>query len=219
MPWWKRLSSPFVSWVVESRTGALGVPLEVIYCNGRYQLDTERVNYSFGELHTAFADTFAKLEVYARQPERVLVLGLGVGSIPHLLQKVQPPPHIIGVELDAEVLALGHTYFGLDGYPQLQIRHQDAAAYVIGCTETFDLVCVDVFLDDRVPAHLHTLPMLKALYAAIAPGRLLIWNRLVHDAQTAADTAAFQQLFAVVFPGHRVHRVADNHMYWFVKPK
>ncbi|MBX3103114.1 MAG: fused MFS/spermidine synthase [Bacteroidetes bacterium] len=213
LPLWKRLTSYLVSWVVETRPSQLNPDLEVVYCSGRYQLHAGEVNYSFGELHTAFADTFKELEVLRRQPARVLVLGLGAGSIPYLLKSQHPAPVVTGVELDPAVVELGKRYFGLDGYPHLHIDIADAAAYILQTDKQWDLICLDVFVEDQVPRSLDHMAVMEALRRALAPGGLLIWNRLVHNAATADRTRQFQQLFTLVFPQFTVHRVLSNYMF------
>lgn len=215
---WRWLASHFVSYIEERGHSSVSPVLEVVYTSGRYVLHSDRANYSFGELHRAFADVLAEVDIAARKPQNVLILGLGAGSIVHILQQHGLQPQIDGVELDPEVIRLGSKYFGLDKQPNLKVIMADAADHIQQQTTQYDLVCVDVFVDDEVPATLDTLPVLQALQRALAPGGLLIWNRVVTTEQNRDRTQHFLQMAELVFPGHRLHRVLTNYMLLYEQP-
>src|SRR5919199_876209 len=55
-----------------------------------------------------------------RPPRDALLLGLGGGTIAHLLSGTFGPLPIVGVDDDPDVVALGRAHFGLD-LPNLEI--------------------------------------------------------------------------------------------------
>src|SRR5579884_2473339 len=59
-------------------------------------------------------------------PRRALLLGLGGGTIAHLLARRCPEVEMVGVDADETVLALALQEFALDALPHLHIEVADA---------------------------------------------------------------------------------------------
>lgn len=79
------------------------------------------------------------------QRRRVLVVGLGGGSAARLVRALAPRARIVGVEIDAEVVALARRWFGL-GELGIEVVQADAADYLARCRRRFDAVLEDVFV-------------------------------------------------------------------------
>lgn len=208
-----RIASYFRAKVVERRPTAKNPALEVALRNGKYVLDSARVNYSFGGLHAAFADVFQELEVRRRAPQTALVLGLGAGSIPALVSAYPQPPRTTGVEWDPEVVALGEQFFGLGGHAFLETVVAEAAAFMRENERQYDLICVDLFQDALVPPEAETPAFLRALDAALAENGLLIFNRIAIDAATREATTQFGEKFLAVFPNMFVYKTLVNEFF------
>src|SRR5688572_11039235 len=129
-----------------------GAPVRVVVHRGRKRLDGATVNHSFGTLHTILGEALQLAGIAARPVRSVLALGLGAGSLVHLLRRdhrIDAP--IVGVEVDGEVLRLARAHFRLDAWLALDVVHADATAFVAANRRTFDLVVVDLFVDAVVP--------------------------------------------------------------------
>src|SRR5262245_15341049 len=63
-------------------------------------------------------------------PRRALLLGLGGGTIAHLLARRCPEAEMVGVDADESVLALALQEFGLQTLTRLDIAVADAFAWV-----------------------------------------------------------------------------------------
>jgi spermidine synthase len=111
----------------------------------------------------------------ARSPRDALLLGLGGGTIAHLLVGACGPIPLVGVDDDPTVLALGREAFGLS-LPNLEIVQADAFAYVAACSRRFDLVCVDLFRDGRIPPRVCASPFLARLRGLLRPGGTATFN-------------------------------------------
>jgi spermidine synthase len=81
----------------------------------------------------------------AGRPRRVLVLGLGAGSAVRALRALDERADIVGVDSDAEVVALARRHFGLDAL-RVELVVDDAARYLRRDRRLFDLVIEDVFV-------------------------------------------------------------------------
>lgn len=75
---------------------------------------------------------------------RVLLLGLGAGSVAQALRALAPDAHLVGVERDAQVLRLARRHFGLDRLG-VELVQGDALAYLERERRSFDLVVEDLF--------------------------------------------------------------------------
>ncbi len=79
-----------------------------------------------------------------RAPRTALILGLGGGTLAHLLTLCYPGVRIVGVDVDAELMEFARHQFRLD-LPNLEVVVADAFAYVPGCQRGFDYIAVDLF--------------------------------------------------------------------------
>jgi len=111
---------------------------------------------------------------------RVLVLGLGAGSVARLVRALAPRAQIVGVEFDPEIIEVSRKYFGLDGL-DLDVQIGDAYAYLKHSRRRFDAILEDVFVGsgDAVQKP-EWLPQPGHLLAArcLAPGGVLVSNAL-----------------------------------------
>jgi spermidine synthase len=76
---------------------------------------------------------------------RVLLLGLGAGSVARALRELDPRAEIVGVERDAAVVRLARSHFGLDGL-RLEVVEDDALAFLRRERRLFDMIVEDLFV-------------------------------------------------------------------------
>ncbi len=117
----------------------------------------------------------------AHRPRRALLLGVGGGTLAHLLVARFGPMPIVGVDDDPAVVALARSAFG-PLPPSLDIVLADAITFVEGCRGRFDYIAVDLFHGAQPPRGVVSAPFLKALEAALLPGGLVVFN-LFRDAR------------------------------------
>ncbi len=138
-----------------------------------------------------------------KRRRRILILGLGGGSVARLARAIAPNAEIVGVELDAEVVRLARAHFDLDRLG-LRIELADARAWLEAQSRAgaravrFDAVLEDVFIGrgDAVhkpdwipePAHRHAA-------ALLARGGVFVSNTLDEHGRV---TAAMRERFASV---------------------
>ena len=127
------------------------------------------------------------------RPRRALLLGLGGGTIAHLLVRRFGPIPMVGVEVDPEVLALARAEFALD-LPSLSVVEADALAYVAACAERFDYVCIDLYRGAELERGVLARPVLRAIKRLLIPGGLAVFN-LFRDRRTARRLHRLQQVF------------------------
>lgn len=186
------VASFFAPTVVERRSSPHNAVLEVVRSGNRVVLNAASVNYSFGTLHRVFALAFDRLRFSERSFERALLLGVGGGSVVALLRRLRHPPRsIVAVEIDPVVVELARKHFGLVPSEGLEIVTADAADFVTARHEPFDLVIVDVFVNDEIPARCQTSEFVRACGRLLTPGGWLVFNRMAHTPDARAQAEDF----------------------------
>lgn len=148
----QRFFSNFFPINIEKRIGTDLPTLEINYFKGKYLLDGEKVNYSFGSLYNIFLASFNHYKINEKPIKNVLILGFGAGSVAHILQKkFKLDCNITGVEIDPVVLELGVKYFNTDSYFNTEIFCEDAFSFLQNDTKTYDLIVIDIFIEKHVP--------------------------------------------------------------------
>ena len=95
----------------------------------------------------------------------------------------------------------------------LEIIQTDAFAYVLQTSETFDLICMDIFVDDVIPSKFEGVPFLEALKSLCQPNGLVLYNRLgLLESDREKTNAFFEQSFKKVFENGRIVDVGRNLM-------
>ncbi len=207
--WWSYLNEVHI----ESAPSRHNPHLYVSLKRGRFQLSAARAVYSYGDLYLNFRKTFEKIALPSDH-SRVLLLGLGLGSIPLMLERVfKRRYHFTAIELDEQVIALAEKYVLRDLQAPITSVCADACAFMLQQTETFDLICMDVFQDDQTPADFEKREFLKALQEALTPDGTLIYNRLAYYPEDRALSRHFYEgSFSEIFPNAEVLDVQSNLM-------
>lgn len=107
---------------------------------------------------------------------RVLVIGLGGGTITKRFWRDYPEMTIDTVEIDPVVVDVARRYFWFPDDPRLRVFVEDGRRYVQSTSETYDLVIVDAYYSDSLPFHLTTQEFLTELKAVMAPDGVLAYN-------------------------------------------
>jgi len=167
--------------------------LQVNLIKGRYQLSTEHSIYSFDDLYLNFYKAFSQLSLPPAGAD-CLVLGLGLGSIPWMLERTfsQTYQYVV-VDLDEEIIRLASMYRLKELQSPIEVICSDAVHFLEIDQRTFDFICVDVFLDDIVPEELCTIDAIHALRAKLNEGGTLLWNRLYRSKNDQQSTRLFYE--------------------------
>lgn len=174
----RRLASHLWAQRLEEAASAVHPRLAVRVVAGRLRLDAARVNHSGGLLRDAWAQAFDVLRPEQRALARVALLGLGGGSALELLRERGVRAHVDAVELDPVVVRLAREHFGVERHAPLSIHVADALAWIAQRGPRYDLVLVDLFVEDEMPEGTREEPFLRALGARLAPGAALLVNQL-----------------------------------------
>lgn len=202
IPFWKKWLSYFAPQVLEMTGSDKNPELTVLLYRGRLQLLSGNAVYSWDDLYRNFNIAFGQLDLDKRPFHDVLLLGLGLGSVPYILEKIYHRPYrCTAVEWDETVAELASRYTLSRLVNPVEIIVADAEVFVDIAEEQFDMVIVDIFEDDLTPPQFRTQDFLKKCAARLRPGGLLLFNCLHNRSHERSGAKRFfEHVFRVVFP-------------------
>jgi predicted membrane-bound spermidine synthase len=137
------------------------------------------------DLPLFYTRAFSIATIYPPEIKRVLVLGLGGGSIPVYLHRFLPEATIDVVEIDPGIISAAKKYFGLRETSRLKLIESDGRVFLNRHPEPYDIIMVDVFSGSYIPFHMMT----KEFYQ-------LLRNRLKPHGVAAINIWPAEKLFA-----------------------
>ena len=214
MRWWEKWASYVYEIRKEVTSSDYNDHLEVLISKGRYQLCTENAIYSYDDLYDNYYKAFQILLEEGLQFERVLVLGLGLGSIPSMLErKFGVDANYTAVEIDEEVVRLAHKYVLHSLSSNITVYTADAQIFVEQHTDKYDLICIDLFVDDVIPNKFQTVEFLNSVKELLMPNGSVMYNRLSRTDQDKEKTTTFmEEKFKRAFPDARHLDLRGNWM-------
>jgi spermidine synthase len=117
------------------------------------------------------------------QAQSFLILGLGGGSIPQMLLAARPAATVDAVEIDPEIPDLARRFFQLETSARFQVYLEDAAAYVARCAKQYDIVMVDTYVGEVLPAQCTTGEFFSNARRLLGNKGLLVINWMRGDPQ------------------------------------
>ncbi|MBF9221042.1 spermidine synthase [Hymenobacter ruricola] len=167
--------------------------LEITVSNGRKVLDSLNANYSYGSLQRILK--FGLAQVSLPGLGRVLLLGLGGGSaVATLRLDFGFKGHITAVDIDPVVISIARDEFGIIEAENLQIVCADAFTFVKTHPARFDLIIVDLFIDNQVPAKFLAADFWQDTCRLLRPAGHLIFNTIGPAAGAGAVQAELERL-------------------------
>ncbi len=135
-------------------------------------------------LPVSYNRTMAVALTYPSAPKRILMIGMGAGSISTYLGRAMPDTQIDVVELDPGVIAAGEKYFGLRETDKVRFIDSDGRVYLNRHKDRYDLILLDAFRELGIPFHMLT----KEFYA-------LVKDHLTPGGAVASNVAANTKLY------------------------
>jgi len=211
-PLWKRIKSYFVDVHIESSSSIYNDALEVLLVKGEYQLVTPEAIYSYGKRYDNFFEAFKKIDIKSYEIENVLLLGLGLGSIPYMLEKFYDQDYsYTAVEIDEDIINLASKYVLDELNSDVTTICTDALHYVDIDQRQYDFVAMDVFVSDYIPKEFESIDFLRSLKNRLADDGLLLFNRLYFfDKDKKKTKKYFENTFKSVFPEGRYLEINGN---------
>lgn len=151
-----------------------------------------------------FGYTQRMFEAVQRLPrvERVLVIGIGGGSLPMALRAQYPDAQIDAVELDDEVISVARRFFNFRPDPKLSSIAGDGRTFVramLRASVRYDAILLDAFDKDYIPEHMATSEFLRQVQGILTPGGILLANTYKRTAFAEYEEATYQNVFGEIY--------------------
>ncbi len=127
-----------------------------------------------------YAPVMLSVLALAEEPRRILIVGLGGGTLPMFLRKHYPDAAIDVVDIDPEVVYVAKEFFGFREDSGMQAHVADGRQFIEKTRQPYDVIFLDAFGSDSVPEHLTTQEFLRAVRRAVKPGGSVagnLWGR------------------------------------------
>lgn len=161
-----------------------------------FQLDDpEKMVFEYTRMMTA--SLFVKPD-----PERILIIGLGGATLPMALHKLLPDAVIDSVEIDPAVVKVAQRYFGYEIGPRQRVHVEDGRAFVeqaLQKGEHYDMVMLDAFDVNYIPAHLLTVEFLEQVHRLLSPDGVVVANSFAQSRMYERESATYDAVFGEFF--------------------
>src|SRR5687768_14009565 len=143
----------------------------------------------------------------AEDIRRIMIVGLGGGTMPMFLRHYYPKTTIDVVDIDPDVVHVAKEFFGFREDASLHAYVGDGRKFVEGAREPYDVVFLDAFGTRNVPPHLATVEFLRAVKRSVKPNGVVIgniWGRAsnpLYDSMVRTYQEVFDELYIVDVPG------------------
>ena len=150
------------------------------------------------DLPLRYAQVMTIAAVYPEAPRKILMLGLGGGSISTYLGRFMPEAAITTVEIDPGVITAAKTYFGLRETERMRYHAGDGRVFLNRNSELYDLILLDAYRGGYVPFHLLTREFYTLVKHRLTPGGAAAFN--VHDGSKlyASTVKTLGEVFAAL---------------------
>ena len=135
-------------------------------------------------------------------PERILVAGLGGGTLPAALAALLPEAAIDVVEIDPAVVAVAERYFGFATTARLRVVVADARVFVkraLARDDRYHAVLLDAYGGDYIPEHLLTREFLAEVRGLLGVGGVVAANTFSASRLYHHESATYQAVFGTFF--------------------
>lgn len=130
-------------------------------------------------------------------PRRILIIGMGAGSVLKFLYRHCPNSHLTVVEISPAVVAAAQCHFQAPSADKrLKIVTQDAAEFVLSDdSKPYDLVILDGYDEDGRAGVLDTVPFYQALRARLSDQGIVSANLFGRSKGFQATVERIKQAF------------------------
>jgi len=141
------------------------------------------------------------------EPQRILVVGLGGGTLPRFIHKHYPKTAVDVVDIDPDVVDVAKRFFGFREDATMRAHVADGRRFIEEARVRYDVIFLDAFGSESIPYHLATEEFLDAVRRALGPKGIVvgnIWSRAsnpLHDSMVRTYQEVFDELYLLDVEG------------------
>jgi len=132
------------------------------------------------------------------EPKRILIIGLGGGTMSNTLAQLYPQSKIDNVEIDPAVIKVARDYFGFFENDNVKTYTQDGRIFIKRALlkkQSYDWIILDAFNGDYIPEHLLTKEFLQETKTLLSANGILSSNTFSLSKLYAHESATYKAVF------------------------
>lgn len=132
------------------------------------------------------------------KPQRILIIGLGGGTMSNTLGQLFPNSQIDNVEIDPAVIKVARDYFGFIEQNKINTYSQDGRIFIKRALlkkQQYDWIILDAFNGDYIPEHLMTQEFLQEAKGLLSDNGILTANTFSLSKLYAYESATYKAVF------------------------
>ena len=137
-------------------------------------------------------------------PQRILILGLGGGSLTMAFQRLFPGAKIDAVEIDPAVVRMARRYFEFKPADDTRVFEEDGRVFVKRMQRRgvkYDLAILDAYDHEYIPEHMLTVEFLREVRSLLADRGVIAGNTFsnskLYDHESATYFSAFGEFYGL----------------------
>jgi spermidine synthase len=147
------------------------------------------------ELAFAYTRKMMAFLLFLPEPRKILMLGLGGGSLAKWCHRHLPKASVTAVEIDPDVIAFRDQFLVPPDGERFRVVRGDAADYVAQCEEKADVVIIDAFDRDGVAPSLCTREFYRDVRAMLSRSGVVAANLVGPKAERVAHLEMLRTVF------------------------
>lgn len=135
-------------------------------------------------------------------PQRILIVGLGGGTLVHTYSSLFPAAEIRVSEIDMAVVDVAEEYFGFEETAKISVDAVDARVHIKRAGlrgEKFDLIILDAFNGEYIPEHLMTREFLEEVKALLGDNGMVVANTFSTSRLYNAESETYSEVFGTFY--------------------
>ncbi len=153
--------------------------------------DPERLIFTYTKM------SFAGL-LFNPQPERILIAGLGGGTIPMTLRELYPDAEMDVVEIDPAVVTVAKDWFNYQEDDKHEVHVVDARVFIKRAGlrgEKYDFIMLDAFSGEYIPEHLLSREFLQEVKTLLTDDGILVANTFSSSRLYDHESVTYRDVF------------------------
>ena len=132
------------------------------------------------------------------EPKRILIIGLGGGTMSNTLAQLYPQSYIDNVEIDPAVIKVARDYFGFVENDKIKTYNQDGRIFIKRALlkkQQYDWIILDAFNGDYIPEHIMTKEFLQETKHLLSDNGVLSSNTFSISGLYAHESATYKAVY------------------------
>lgn len=135
-------------------------------------------------------------------PRKILMIGLGGGTLVSAVSRILPQAEIDMVEIDPAIVRVAKEYFNFQPSPKVRVTIMDGRVFVKRAMERgekYDLVMLDAFGEVYIPPHLMTAQFLNEVKQVLAHDGVVVANTYCVGGRYDNESVTYESVFGSFF--------------------